>query len=228
MHAALGEPVRLAIAEALAVGDLSGKELAATFDLPTNLLAHHLGVMESAGLITRRRSEGDGRRSYVHLRTEEPSVANLIAPADHRHQAPPSECCSCAHTTRLAHNWLPPNGSGPARSRWPAPGPIRPTTIHRRALDTARRHKLSLAMPAPSRWLRSVPTDDLVVAVCDQAHEELAATGQPGAIHWSIPDPVRHRHQQGVRDRLRRHQGQSRPPGRCLALIHRLDSRSTQ
>jgi protein-tyrosine-phosphatase len=28
--------------------------------------------------------------------------------------------------------------------------------------------------------------------VCDQAHEELAAAGQSDAIHWSIPDPVRH------------------------------------
>jgi protein-tyrosine-phosphatase len=28
---------------------------------------------------------------------------------------------------------------------------------------------------------------DLVVTVCDLAHEELA---EPAALHWSVPDPV--------------------------------------
>jgi protein-tyrosine-phosphatase len=30
--------------------------------------------------------------------------------------------------------------------------------------------------------------DDLVVAVCDGAYEELGAA--PGRLHWSVPDPV--------------------------------------
>ena len=29
--------------------------------------------------------------------------------------------------------------------------------------------------------------DDLVVTVCDRAHEELGAASQ---VHWSVPDPV--------------------------------------
>jgi protein-tyrosine-phosphatase len=28
---------------------------------------------------------------------------------------------------------------------------------------------------------------DLVITVCDRAHEEL---GDPAALHWSVPDPV--------------------------------------
>jgi protein-tyrosine-phosphatase len=32
--------------------------------------------------------------------------------------------------------------------------------------------------------------DDLVVAVCDNAHEELGARW-PNRLHWSVPDPVR-------------------------------------
>src|SRR3546814_5969508 len=33
----------------------------------SNLLAHHLKVLEGAGLIVRTRSEGDRRRSYVRM-----------------------------------------------------------------------------------------------------------------------------------------------------------------
>src|SRR5262245_57500415 len=67
MHAALGDPVRLAIADRLAVGDASPGEISRMLELPTNLVAHHLGVLEEAGLIGRTRSEGDRRRTYVRL-----------------------------------------------------------------------------------------------------------------------------------------------------------------
>ena len=190
MHAALGEPVRLAIAEALAVGDLSGKELAATFDLPTNLLAHHLSVMESAGLITRQRSEGDGRRSYIHLRSEEPTVAHLIAPAQFQHQVPRRVLFVCTHNSarsQLAAAEWKRTSTVPVASAGTHPA----KAIHRRAVETAKRHKLSLEGAGTRQVAQVRAEDDFVVAVCDQAHEELAATGQPGAIHWSIPDPGR-------------------------------------
>ena len=67
VHAALGEPVRLAIVEDLAVSDRSPKELAARFSVPGNLLAHHLDVLEDVGLIERFVSAGDRRRRYVRL-----------------------------------------------------------------------------------------------------------------------------------------------------------------
>ena len=41
MHSALGDPVRLAIADALAVSDASPGELGQSLGLPSNLLAHH-------------------------------------------------------------------------------------------------------------------------------------------------------------------------------------------
>ena len=46
----------------------------------------------------------------------------------------------------------------------------------------------------PSLWplrrkLRTLsPLEELVVTVCDRAHEEIAAP--PAWLHWSIPDPV--------------------------------------
>ena len=67
VHAALADPARLAITDTLQAGDASPSELAAMLAMPSNLLAHHLHVLQQAGIITRRRSEGDRRRTYLQL-----------------------------------------------------------------------------------------------------------------------------------------------------------------
>src|SRR5260370_17034544 len=67
IHAALADPARLQIADTLGAGDTSPSELAAMLAMPSNLLAHHLHVLEQAGLLTRRRSDGDRRRTYLQL-----------------------------------------------------------------------------------------------------------------------------------------------------------------
>ena len=67
VHAALADPARLAITDTLLTGDASPSELAGMLAMPSNLLAHHLHVLEQAGVITRRRSEGDRRRTYLRL-----------------------------------------------------------------------------------------------------------------------------------------------------------------
>ena len=68
VHAALGEPARLAIVDRLVLGDASPTELAQDLGLPSNLLAHHLKLLEQAGILERSRSEGDRRRTYLRLR----------------------------------------------------------------------------------------------------------------------------------------------------------------
>ena len=90
-HAALGDPARLTIVDSLFLTDLSPGDLARRLGLPSNLLAHHLRVLESAGIVERRRSEGDGRRSYVRLRSEHPMLRalDLAAPFDEPIVAPP-------------------------------------------------------------------------------------------------------------------------------------------
>ncbi|TVZ07204.1 ArsR family transcriptional regulator [Trebonia kvetii] len=55
------------ITDRLAEGDASPSELGALLAMPSNLLAHHLRVLEDARIITRRRSAGDHRRSYLRL-----------------------------------------------------------------------------------------------------------------------------------------------------------------
>lgn len=54
----------------------------------------------------------------------------------------------------------------------------------------ARRHDLRLD-PASTAHVRDVVRgDDLVVAVCDNAHEELTGPVRP-RLHWSVPEPAR-------------------------------------
>src|ERR1700730_7317217 len=45
LHAALGDPHRLAIVDELALSDRAPSELAAMLGIDSNLLAHHLGVL---------------------------------------------------------------------------------------------------------------------------------------------------------------------------------------
>ena len=59
--------------------------------------------------------------------------------------------------------------------------------VHPGAVAAARRAGLDLQGAAP-RSLDSVVIPDLVVTVCDRAHEELAPVGE--WLHWSVPDPV--------------------------------------
>jgi protein-tyrosine-phosphatase len=62
--------------------------------------------------------------------------------------------------------------------------------VHPRAVTVAHRHGLALD-PAGTAHVADVVHDgDLVIAVCDNAHEDLAGPARP-RLHWSIPDPVR-------------------------------------
>src|SRR5947208_5489850 len=78
VHAALGDPARLAIVDALSLGDASPGEIARDLGMPTNLVAHHVRVLADAGLVSRGRSEGDGRRTYLRLRAD--ALAALTPP----------------------------------------------------------------------------------------------------------------------------------------------------
>ena len=180
VHAALGEPVRLTIVDDLVVSDRSPRELADRLGLATNLLAHHLDVLERVGLIERSSSAGDARRKYVRLVLDAVPGPPVASP-------PPAEVLFvCTHNSArsqlAAAMWTARTGCS-ARSAGTAPAP----RVHRGAVAAARRAGLSLADAVPTR-LDRVPADVQVVTVCDLVHEEL----EPAADwwHWSIPDPV--------------------------------------
>ena len=69
--------------------------------------------------------------------------------------------------------------------------------VHPRAVATARRHGLRIGRARTHHVADTVQPGDLLVAVCDNAHEELTATSSPpdgdqrrGWLHWAVPDPV--------------------------------------
>jgi protein-tyrosine-phosphatase len=84
-----------------------------------------------------------------------------------------------------------------AAAIWNRLSPVRATSagthpaerIHPGAIAAARRHNLPMRPETPRRLDDVLAHDDLIIAVCDNAHEELSA-GMP-RIHWSIVDPVR-------------------------------------
>ncbi|WP_420123228.1 helix-turn-helix domain-containing protein [Nakamurella sp.] len=188
VHSALGEPARLAIVDRLIPGDAAPGELARELGLATNLLAHHLRVLERAGVIRRSPSEGDRRRSYVRLHWEEPLVRDVLTPTGTDPVRGRRVVFVCTHNS--ARSQL-------AAAAWTRVSPVpagcagtHPAAhVHPGAVAAARRHGLRLGRARPAPVERVLSPADLVIAVCDNAHEELDATLP--RLHWSIPDPVR-------------------------------------
>lgn len=182
VHAALADPVRLAVVDLLILGDAAPSELQAVLDIPSNLLAHHLRVLEAAGVVRRSRSEGDRRRTYVRLAAGAPEQP---APAPSR--AAQRLVFVCTHNSArsqlAAALWR-------RRSEIPAvSGGTRPAErVHPGAVAAARRYGLPLRRARPVHVNRVAVDGDLVVAVCDQAHEDLPRTTP--RLHWSVPDPA--------------------------------------
>ena len=181
-YAALGDPSRLAIVDLLGLADLAPGELGASLDIPTNLMAHHLQILEQAGLISRRRSEGDGRRTYV-LRTP---ACNRLLGAGSRLPRPRGVAFICSQNSarsQLAeHYWRTiSNISATSAGTHPAP------RVHPDAITVARRHGLDLTHATPKLTGDILTGDELLIAVCDRAYEELDTP----PLHWSVPDPAR-------------------------------------
>ncbi len=181
LHAALGEEHRLRIVEELAGSDRSPGELATLLHLPTNLLAHHLDVLEEVGLIERFVSAGDRRRRYVRLlrgpladlgvSTARPAGTVLFVCSHNSARSQLAAALWCERTGGLASS----AGTEPA------------DRVHPGAVAAAERSGLDLSDARP-RLLEPPVTADTVVTVCDRAHEELEP--EPTWWHWSIPDPV--------------------------------------
>ena len=86
VYGALADPARLQIVDILSASDASPSELARELAMPSNLLAHHLNVLEAKRLVVRHRSEGDQRRTYIHLVHD--ALANLAPVGIYRARRP--------------------------------------------------------------------------------------------------------------------------------------------
>jgi ArsR family transcriptional regulator, arsenate/arsenite/antimonite-responsive transcriptional repressor / arsenate reductase (thioredoxin) len=183
IHAALGDPGRLAIVDTLVAGDAAPGELGLVLDMPTNLVAHHLKVLEDAGLVVRTRSEGDRRRTYVRLVTE--ALEAVVTPSLGPVPRVVFVCTQNSARSQLAASIWSRRSQIPVASAGTQPA----DRAHPRAVRVARRHGLD-----PDGWRTAqvddvVDRDDLVIAVCDIAYEHLPAEARP-RLHWSVPDPA--------------------------------------
>lgn len=181
LHAVLADPTRLAIVDTLRLGDAAPSELQHALHVPSNLLAHHVKILETEGLITRSRSEADRRRSYLQL------VPGVFDVRDNGAQLQVPRivfvCTANSARSQLAAALWRRASSVPVASAGTHPA----ARIDARAVAAARRHGLTLRARRPRPIDEIVSNADLIVTVCDHAHEELS---DHRALHWSISDPV--------------------------------------
>jgi ArsR family transcriptional regulator, arsenate/arsenite/antimonite-responsive transcriptional repressor / arsenate reductase (thioredoxin) len=184
IHRALGDETRLTIVDALQFSDHTPTELGALTGIADNLLAFHLRVLEEVGLIRRTASEGDARRRYVTLRRDRlDRLATLTVPSSA--ELVLFVCTANSARSQLASHLWHARTDRPALSAGTDPAP----RVHPGAVEVARRHGVDLASATPARYDALTVTPDLVVSVCDRAHESHLDLDAP-LLHWSIPDPV--------------------------------------
>ena len=184
VHAALGDRHRLAMVDALRLSDRTFQELAESAGLRGNLAAHHLDVLEAAGLIERHVSDGDLRRRYISLRQD-----RLAALPSGQVPVPGFVVFVCTHNSArsqfAAARWRQRTGL-PADSAGTEPA----ERVHPKAVKAAREYGLDLGSAVPKGYEAVERSPDLVISVCDRAHESGSPFSSPSA-HWSVSDPVR-------------------------------------
>ena len=163
VHSALGDQARLQLVDLLLEGDLSVRELAGALEMPGNLLAHHLNVLNDAGVIERRKSEGDHRRRYVTLRrqvlagldlTPEPiPVSSVVFVCNH----------NSARSQYAAAYWMSRTGLVAASA-----GVNPASAVHPLAIRVAKERGLDLRGAQPSGYDSLAGVPELLISVCDR------------------------------------------------------------
>ena len=183
VHAALGDAARLTIVDMLSLGDASPGEIARALTMPTNLIAHHVKVLDDAGLITRSPSEGDRRRTYLRLVPQ--AIAALTPPPLRPVSRVVFVCTHNSARSQLATALWTQQSSIPATSAGTTPA----RRVHPRAMRVAKRNGLRINASKTAHVTDVLRPGDFVIAVCDNAHEDLSTRARP-ALHWSVPDPA--------------------------------------
>lgn len=184
IHGALADVHRLAIVDELALSDRSPSELGSQLGIDSNLLAHHLDVLARLGLIERSESQGDRRRRYVRLVPD--SLADLGVGGVLSVGRVVFVCTENAARSQLAAAlWNDAGVKVPGCSGGTQPR----ERVHAGAMRSAERRGLSLVGARPAPIPDPLPRD-LLITVCDRAHEALRGIGHSTHLHWSIPDPV--------------------------------------
>ncbi len=183
---ALGDPLRLGVVDLLQGQDVSPDALASGLEVPGNLLAHHLKVLEAAGVIARSHSQNDRRRTYVHL--VDSALDGLLHPPVAIEA--PRVVFVCTHNSArsvLAEALWRSMSDVPSASAGTQPA----DRINPRARSAARRAGLGGAEATVPGHRRRRPAR--------RRRRVGVRRGQRGArgscpnrrIHWSVPDPSR-------------------------------------
>lgn len=185
LYAALGDEARLAVVDVLLLGEASPTELQRLLDMPSNLMAHHVRVLERVGVVTRHRSEADRRRTYLAL---VPGALDALKPVAVRDAVRVVFVCTQnSARSQLAVALWNTTSTVPATSAGTHPA----RDVHPGALAVAHRRGLTLGPHRPRHVDDVLDPTDVVITVCDAAHEELAVAPDARHLHWSVPDPAR-------------------------------------
>jgi len=203
----LAHPVRWGLVWALAASDLTVGELVEEVGERQNLVSYHLALLRRAGLVAERRSSADGRDVYYSL-----DLPRLHADLDRSATAihpgfrvvaqqvvndggvdRPSRvlfvCTGNSARSQIAEAVLNDLSRGAVEI---ASAGHRPVGVHPLAL------RVLTGLGLPTDGLRSkglaevIGIDfDHVVTLCDVARREFPdLPGDPGRIHWRLPDPA--------------------------------------
>lgn len=180
VFAALGDPMRLMIVDDLLLSDRTPGELIDLTGASSALLAHHLDVLEDAGITERFHSHSDRRKKFVRL----DSSARHFLPMTTLSGRVIFVCTRNSARSQLAAAlWTDRVGT-----RADSAGTQPSDRVHPLAVETAARHGLDLTAARPRRLSDISLADATVVTVCDHAHDELADNTEH--LHWSMPDPA--------------------------------------
>ncbi|MFB9305331.1 ArsR family transcriptional regulator [Kibdelosporangium philippinense] len=194
-------PLRWELMAELAASDRRVRELVAAVGEPQNLVSYHLRLLRSAGLVTSRRSNFDGRDTYYHLDLSRCGEAFAeAATALHPALAPPKPtvsvsgsvlflCTGNSARSPIAEALLRHRSGGQVEvaSAGSHPKPVlHPNTVRvmgeEYGIDLSAQRTTALSTLADRRF-------DYVITLCDKVREVPRDHGAATAMHWSLPDP---------------------------------------
>jgi ArsR family transcriptional regulator, arsenate/arsenite/antimonite-responsive transcriptional repressor / arsenate reductase (thioredoxin) len=193
-------PLRWALLTELAASDRRVRELVAAVGEPQNLVSYHLRLLRSAGLVTVRRSNFDGRDSYYHLDLARCGTAFAeAATALHPALAPTAGaagggavlflCTGNSARSPMAEALLRHRGGGrvdvASAGSHPKPEP-HPNAVRvmreQYGIDLSDHRTTALTAVADRHF-------DYVITLCDKVREVPRDHGTATTVHWSLPDP---------------------------------------
>ena len=203
-----GHPLRWRLLSELARSDRRVGELCALAGRRQSLVSYHLRQLRDGGLVSMRRSAADGRDTYYVLdlaRCRErlssagaslhPGLAPTPRPRAVREPGAAPALVLFLCTGNSARSQIAEalaerlsDGAVSAASAGSHPKPLHPNAVRvmrERGIDLTGHRSKHLSEFAAQHF-------DYVISLCDRVREVCPEfPGEPGLIHWSIPDPAR-------------------------------------